>query len=444
VTVTADSRQYALIPDWLITMQPVGVVLTGHAVLVSGDVIADILPVAQLAQRHPQVQRVALPDQVLLPGLINMHTHSAMTLLRGLADDLPLMTWLHEHIWPAEQRWLGEEYVRDGVALACLEYLRGGITCYNDSYFFPDVAAEVTRAAGMRAVMGAPVINFPTPWAQDSDGYFARAMALQQSCRDDALIAMSFAPHAPYSVSDADFVRMRDLAAEHDLRIHLHLLETSGEIADSKAQFGLAPLPRLQQLGLLNERLIAVHMTAVADADMPLLAEAGVHVVHCPESNLKLASGFCPLWKLQQAGVNVSVGTDGAASNNDLDLLGELRTATLLAKGVSADPEAVPASQALAMITINAARALNLEQRIGSIEPGKQADFCSIDLSEPDTQPMHEIFSHLVYATSRQQVRHVWVAGRQLLRDREPLTLDIERISQSTKKWQQRIGTQQP
>jgi len=440
VTVNHGSSRYALQPQWLITMQPVGQVLSEYAVVVEGAVIADILPVDELAQRYPDMRCVNLPGQVLLPGLINMHTHSAMTLLRGLADDLPLMTWLHEHIWPAEQRWLGPEYVEDGVRLACLEYLRGGITCYNDSYFFPDVAAEVTRAAGMRAVMGAPVINFPTPWAADSDGYFDRALDLLQACRDDDLIGMSFAPHAPYSVTDADFERMRELSAEHDLSIHLHLLETAGEIADSETQHGIMPLQRLQQLGVLNERLIAVHMTAVADADMPLLAKSGVHVVHCPESNLKLASGFCPLWQLLQAGVNVCVGTDGAASNNDLDLLGELRTATLLAKGVSGDPQAVPAAQALAMITINAARALNLEQRIGSIESGKQADFCSIDLTDPDTQPMHDIFSHLVYATSRQQVRHVWVAGQQLLRDREPLRLDIEHIRHSTQKWQQRIG----
>lgn len=440
MTVNHGSSRYALQPQWLITMQPVGQVLSEYAVVVEGAVIADILPVDELAQRYPDMHCVKLPGQVLLPGLINMHTHSAMTLLRGLADDLPLMTWLHEHIWPAEQRWLGPEYVEDGVRLACLEYLRGGITCYNDSYFFPDVAVEVTRAAGMRAVMGAPVINFPTPWAADSDGYFDRALDLLQACRDDDLIGMSFAPHAPYSVTDADFERMRELSVEHDLSIHLHLLETAGEIADSETQHGIMPLQRLQQLGVLNERLIAVHMTAVADADMPLLAKSGVHVVHCPESNLKLASGFCPLWQLLQAGVNVCVGTDGAASNNDLDLLGELRTATLLAKGVSGDPQAVPAAQALAMITINAARALNLEQRIGSIESGKQADFCSIDLTDPDTQPMHDIFSHLVYATSRQQVRHVWVAGQQLLRDREPLRLDIEHIRHSTQKWQQRIG----
>jgi len=258
VSVAAGSSLYAIKPDWLITMQPVGAVLTGQVVVVRDEVIADILPADELEQRYPDVRAVDLPEQVLLPGLINMHTHSAMSLLRGLADDLPLMTWLHKHIWPAEQRWLGHEYVEDGVRLACLEYLRGGITCYNDSYFFPDVAAEVTRAAGMRAVMGAPVIDFPTAWAKDSNGYFERAMALLQSCRDEDLIEMSFAPHAPYSVTDADFERMRDLSAEHDLRIHLHLLETSGEIADSVEQFGVAPIQRLQQLGLLNERLIAV------------------------------------------------------------------------------------------------------------------------------------------------------------------------------------------
>ncbi len=432
--------RFALSASWVVPVEPEGVVLKDHSVVIEQDRIVEILPTTELDQRYPGIATESLDGHALLPGLINMHAHSAMTLMRGLADDLQLSVWLNDHIWPAEQRWMGPEYVHDGTQLAVLEYLRGGITLFNDNYFFPDVTAAVTSQSGMRACIGLPVINFPTVWAQNTDEYFARGLEVHQAFKGEQLISTAFAPHAPYSVDNDSFLRIRKLAEEMDVPIHLHLLETAGEIADSERDYGLKPLARMQQLNLLDTRLLAVHMTALNDADIETVARHGVNVVHCPESNLKLASGICPVAKLIAAGVNVSVGTDGAASNNDLDLLGEIRTAALLAKGFSGDPEAVPASAALAMITINAARALGMEAQLGSLLPGKQADICAIDLSAPETQPIHNVISHLVYATSRQQVQHVWVAGRRLLKNREPLTLDVDEIVSNARSWQKRVG----
>lgn len=437
--MAAASNTYALCASWVVPVEPEGVVLTDHAVVIENDRILDVLPIDALLDRFPGISQEMLPGHVLIPGLINMHAHSAMALMRGLADDLPLDVWLNDHIWPSEHRWMGAEYVHDGTQLAVLEYLRGGITLFNDSYFFPDVTAAVTSQAGMRACIGLPVISFPTAWAQTTDDYISRGLEVHQNYKGEQLISTAFAPHAPYTVDDDTFLRIRQLVEEMDVPIHLHLLETAQEITDSERDFGLTPLARMQKLNLLDPRLLAVHMTALSDADIETVAKHGVNVVHCPESNLKLASGICPVAKLLEAGVNVSVGTDGAASNNDLDLLGEARTAALLAKGFSGNPEAVPAATALSMITINGARALGKEEQLGSLLPGKQADICAIDLSAPETQPIHNVISHLIYATSRQQVRHVWVAGRQLLKDREPLTLNIDEIVAKARQWQSRV-----
>ncbi len=435
------AERFALSASWVIPVEPAAAVLKDHSIVVERDRILEVLPSTELKQRYPDIDHQDMPGHALLPGLINMHAHSAMALMRGLADDLQLSVWLNDHIWPAEQRWMGPEYVHDGTQLAILEYLRGGITLFNDSYFFPDVTAAVASQSGMRACIGLPLINFPTAWAQHTDEYIGRGLEVHQSFKGDQLISTAFAPHAPYTVDDDSFLRIRKLAEEMDVPIHLHLLETAGEVTDSEREHGLAPLARMQKLNLLDTRLLAVHMTALSDADIDTVARHGVNVVHCPESNLKLASGICPVAKLLAAGVNVSVGTDSAASNNDLDLLGEVRTAALLAKGFSGDPEAVPASTALAMITINAARALGREEQLGSLLPGKQADICAVDLSAPETQPIHNVISHLIYATSRQQVRHVWVAGKQLLKDREPLTLNVDQIVSNARRWQQRVGT---
>jgi len=435
-----ETRRMALLPRWLVTMAPEGVVLESHAVVTDGGTIIEVLAQEALADRYPDVERVELPERVLIPGLINMHTHSAMALLRGLADDLPLMRWLHENIWPAEKIIMGPDYVLAGTRLAMAEMLRSGTTCFNDNYFFPDVTAEAAIATGMRAVIGMPVIGFPTPWAETEDEYFRRGLNVHADFAGEPLIGVSFVPHAPYSVGDNAFRRIRTLAEELDINVHLHLLEARGEIEASREQHGLHPLDRLEKLGLLGPRLQAVHMTQLADSDPARLARAGVHVIHCPDSNMKLASGICPVAALDAAGVNVSIGTDGAASNNDLSLLAETRQTALLAKVSSGDPEAVPASRALAMATIHGARALGLEDRIGSIEPGKRADLAAIRLDRIETQPVYDVISQIVYAAQDSQVTDVWVDGRRLLQQRELTTLDEDEILDSCRTWRRRIA----
>jgi len=430
----------ALVPRWVVPVVPEGEVLEDHAVLVEGERIVDIVPSDELGQSHPRAERVELPERVLIPGLVNMHTHSAMSLLRGLADDLPLMRWLHENIWPAEKIIMGPDYVLAGTRLAMAEMLRSGTTCFNDNYFFPDVTAEAALTAGMRVVVGMPVIGFPTPWAETEDEYFRRGLEVHARFRGEDGVGISFVPHAPYSVGDEAFRRIRTLAEELDVNVHLHLLEARGEIESSRGEFGLDPLDRLDALGLLGPRLQAVHMTQLGSADPARLARAGVHVVHCPDSNMKLASGICPVAALDAAGVNVCIGTDGAASNNDLSLLAETRQTALLAKVSSGDPEAVPAARALSMATINGARALGLEQRIGSIEPDKQADLAAIRLDRIETQPVYDVISQIVYAAQDSQVTDVWVAGRRLLNQRELTTLDEAEVLESCRNWQQRIG----
>jgi len=428
-----------LLPRWLIPVQPEGAVLEDHAVVLDGGRIEAVLPADQL-QTTPDCEPVPLPDHALIPGLVNSHTHNAMTLMRGMADDLPLMRWLEDHIWPAEQRWVGPRFVRVGSELAMLEMLRGGTTCFNDNYFFPDVTAEAAERAGMRAVIGIPIISVPTAWASTEDEYFRRGLDVHQRLVESPLVSSAFAPHAPYTVSNEAFGRIRSLAEEMDIPVHLHLLETAGEIQASIDQYGLAPLDRLESLGLLNDRLLAVHMTQLDDHAIARLARAGVHVLHCPASNLKLASGICRVADLDRAGVNVAIGTDGAASNNTLDMFAEMRLAALLAKGASGDPEAVPAARALSMATLHGARALGLDARIGSIEPGKSADLAAVRLGEVETAPVHHVVSQLVYAASRRQVSDVWIEGRRVLENGETTTLDADRILQESEQWRRRLS----
>ena len=424
----------------VVPMDRPGAVLDAHAVAVRDGVIVAVLPTAEARARFAPKDTVSRPDAALIPGLVNAHTHNPMTLMRGVADDMPLMRWLQQHIWPIEGAIMGPEYVADGVTLAIAEMLRGGTTCCNENYFFPDVQAATYKRYGFRARVGLPVIDFPTTWAKSDDEYFDRACDVHDQWRHDALVSTTFAPHAPYTVSDASFERIRMLADQLDVPVHLHTHETAQEVVESQQKHGQRPLARLDRLGLVNDRLIAVHMTQLTDAEIALCAERGVSVAHCPESNLKLASGFCPVGKLLKAGVNVAIGTDGCASNNDLDMLGETRTAALLAKAVAEDAAALDAFSALRAATLGGAKAMGLDDRIGSIEPGKQADLALIDLSALETQPLHHILSQLVYATGRQQVTDVWIAGRAKLRDRILVDMDLDAILANAKQWRVRIG----
>jgi 5-methylthioadenosine/S-adenosylhomocysteine deaminase len=425
---------------WVIPVEPHGVVLEHHAVAVDGTRIVALGPIDDLRARYAASTTVSRPHGLLIPGLVNAHTHNPMSLMRGLADDLPLMTWLSEHIWPAEARAMGPEYIRDGIELAVAEMLRGGTTTCGENYFFPDVIAATYRRMGMRALVGLPYIDFASAWASSPDEYFDKALAVHDDFRGDPLVSTCFAPHAPYTVSDAAFTRIRMLADQLDVRVHLHLHETQHECDESRRLHGVRPIQRLAGLGIINERLIAVHMTALTDAEIEQCARAGVQVVHCPESNLKLASGFCPVAKLQAAGVGVGLGTDGCASNNDLDMIGEMRTAALLAKGVSGDPRALDAASALAMATVGSARALGLDDRIGSLVPGKEADLALIDFDDIESTPIHHVVSQLVYAGQRSQVRDVWVAGRRRLADRVLVDVDTAAIRARAERWRVFLG----
>ena len=425
---------------WVVPVEPHGVVLEGHAVAVDGATIVGVLPVAEARERFAPRETVSRPGSVLIPGLVNAHTHNPMTLMRGVADDLALHDWLQHHIWPVEAAVIGPEFVADGVSLAIAEMLRGGTTCCNENYFFPDVQAATYKRNGFRARVGLPVIDFPTAWAKTDDEYFDRAGEVHDQWRGDPLVSTAFAPHAPYTVSDASFARIRMLADQLDIPVHCHVHETAQEVADSQARHGQRPLARLDRLGLVNDRLIAVHMTALDEAEIALCAQRGVSVVHCPESNLKLASGFCPVAKLQAAGVEVAIGTDGAASNNDLDMFGELRTAALLAKAVAGDPTALDAAGALRAATLGGARAMGLDADIGSIEPGKQADLACVDLDAIETQPLYHVLSQLAYATGRHQVTDVWIAGKARMLGRVLVDIDMDALAANARQWRARIA----
>ncbi len=426
-------------PRWTIRVEPQPAVETGLAVAIDGGRILDVLPRHEALARFAPAAHHDRPSHVLLPGLVNAHTHAAMSLFRGLADDLPLERWLDERVWPAESRWVTPEFVADGTRLAIAEMLQGGVTCFSDMYYYPDVVGEVAAEAGMRAVLGMIVLEWPTSWARDADEYIQKGLAVHDRFRREPLLTTSFAPHAPYSVSDATLRRVRQLADELERPIHTHVHETAEEIERSVATTGLRPLARLETLGLLSPALIGVHATQLTTAEIAALAMAGASVVHCPRSNLKLASGACPVAALRAAGVNVALGTDGAASNNRLDLWAELETAALLAKHVAGDATALPAAAALEVATLGGARALGLEREIGSVAAGKSADVICVDLSALRLQPVLDPLSTLVYAASSRDVTDVWIAGEHLVADRELVRLDGLAIAAAADRWGDRL-----
>ncbi|MFZ0254933.1 MAG: TRZ/ATZ family hydrolase [Gammaproteobacteria bacterium] len=424
---------------YVIPVEPDNALLEDHAIAIHQGRILAILPQHEAIQIYCATIEHRLPKHALIPGLVNAHTHAAMNLFKGLADDLPLMDWLNDHIWPAETRFVSQRFVRDGTQLAVAEMLRSGTTCFSDMYFFPEETARAAHEAGIRATVGLIVVDFPTVWARDAEEYLAKGIAVHDSCRHLPLVQTAFAPHAPYTVSDEPLERIAVYAEELDVRIHMHVHESADEVMQGRARYGERPLQRLERLGLLSPRLLAVHMTQLESAEIEWFAGFGAHVVHCPESNLKLASGFCPVARLLESGVNVALGTDSAASNDDLDMLGEMRTAALLAKGVAGSARAVPAAQALRMATLNGAQALGLEDQIGSLVPGKSADMVAINLQTIETEPLYHPISQLVYAAGRRQVSDVWIAGRHVLKRGALVTLDEELMLRRASEWRERI-----
>ncbi len=419
-------------------------VLEHHSLAISNGEIIVILPTEKAQNKYSARETHDLDSHALMPGLINCHTHAAMSLFRGLADDLPLMKWLKEYIWPDEQKWVSSEFVNDGTRHAVAEMIRSGTTCFNDMYFFPDQAAKVAVETGIRAMIGLILIDFPTAWAKDADEYLVKGEQIHDKYNHNSHIHTAFAPHAPYTVSDEPLRRINTLAEELDIPIHMHIHETADEVKQSEEQHGQRSIQRLHKLGLLSPRLLAVHMTQLTKDEITLLSTQGVHIAHCPESNLKLASGFCPVSELLRQDINVALGTDGAASNNDLDMLGEMRTAALLAKGISANSSSLPAHQALEMATINGAKALGIAHITGSLAKGKAADVIAIDLDTIETRPLYDPVSQIVYASGRNQVTDVWVAGKQLMKNRTLTTINEDIVLRKTQDWQEKIQSRQP
>ncbi len=425
---------------WVVPVAIRGQVLENHAVVVCKGRISAVMPATEARILFPSALVVSLPNQALIPGLINLHTHAAMSLMRGLADDLPLMDWLNHHIWPAEGQCLSEQFVCDGTLVACAEMLRSGVTCFNDMYFFPTAGAEAVHRTGIRACIGLVILDFPSPYASDADDYLQKGLAARDALMGSERITTCLAPHAPYTISDKTFEKVLTFAEQLNLNIHIHLHETHNEIEQSLEEHGLRPVQRLTNLGLLGPNLMAAHCVHLMQSEIETLAAQGCHVLHCPTSNLKLASGIASLARMADAGINIGLGTDGAASNNRLDIFAEMRLAALLAKGGGGNASAVPAGQALEMATINGARALGLDQDIGTIEPGKYADLTAVDFSGVEMQPCYDVISHLAYVAGREQVSHVWVGGELLVEDGCLTRIADAELMEKTRLWQNRLN----
>ncbi|HEY3178889.1 MAG TPA: TRZ/ATZ family hydrolase [Casimicrobiaceae bacterium] len=423
---------------YIVPIEPPGM-LVDHALVVDDGRIVALAPSASIEQAYVPRKRVVLSTHVLIPGLVNAHTHAAMVLMRGIADDVPLKTWLEDHIWPREGRYVSPEFVADGTLHAAAEMLKGGITCANDMYFYPDAAAHAYESAGMRALIGMPVLDFPTPYASDADVYLAKGFAARDAFKHSPRLAFALAPHAPYTVADETWRKIVMYARQLDLPIHTHIAETQTEVETSRAASGESPVLRLDRLGATGPSFIGVHAVHLQAADIETLATQQCNVVHCPVSNMKLASGIAPVTALAGRGINVALGTDGAASNNRLDLFSEMRIASLLAKVATGDAGALPATTALHMATLGGAIALGLDREIGSLVPGKQADAVAIDLSDIDELPMYDPISHLVHVAGRHQVTDVWVGGDRVVDARCLTTIDEPTVVARARVWQQRL-----
>lgn len=424
---------------WVLPMTPERPVLPHHSLVVDDGRIIDCLPTSDALSRYAHARHESFDQHVLLPGLVNLHAHMAMTLLRGVADDLPLMTWLQQHIWPLEARWVREDFVYDGTLLAAAEMLRSGITCVNDMYFYPEEMARALLTAGLRGMVGASIIEFPTAYASTTDAYFSRGLQARDRFFGEELLGFNLAPHAPYTISDATFQRVLTLAEQLDMPIHTHIHETRHEVEESLQRYGVRPLARLEALGLLSPRLIGAHGVHLTEGEIERLAHYNCSIAHNPSSNLKLASGIAPVHALLQAGVNVGLGSDGAASNNRQDIFSEMRLAALLAKAASDNAEAVGAWQALEMATIHGARALGWDDRIGSLEAGKAADVIAVQLDDLWCAPVFDPVSHLVYVCGREHVTDVWVNGRRRVHQRQLQGLDEAQLLSRSTAWQQKL-----
>lgn len=430
-------------PEWVIPVHSKGKrnmkALTGLSIAVDNNKIIAIEPTPKLFQQFSTKNHIELPNQALIPGFINCHTHAAMSLFKGLSDDLPLMMWLENHIWPAERKWVDDAFCEDGVTLAIAEMLLSGTTCFNDMYFQPNMTAKVAQKLGMRAMVGMLVFDFPSVWGSGWEDYLKKGLSLRDDYKHSELLDFAFAPHAPYTVSDEPLSKIATLSNELSIPVHMHIHETAHEIKESLSQHGKRPLKRLQELELVNPNLIAVHMTQLQRNEIETVANHGVSVVHCPQSNMKLASGISPVQDLLTAEVNVALGTDGNASNNDLNIFSEMKTASLLSKVYTGSAQACSAADILYSATMGGAKALGMEELCGSIEVGKAADLAAIDLNTIQAQPLYDPVSQIVYTAGREQVSHVWVNGKLQVENGRLCQLDNSQLISMAKNWRDKI-----
>ena len=421
---------------WIIPIEPGARVLEEHAVAIDRGRIVAVLPARLAAARYAPLETLDRPSHVLLPGFVNAHTHAATALLRGAAESGSFEHWLNRQLRPLEQRWMDAEYVRDGSELAILDMLTSGTTCFADMDLFPEVVADAAAGLKMRASIGLPVLDAPTLWAGSASECLDKGLALHDEYRDDPLITTTLSPYAPWAVGDETLGRIQRAADELELPVTMHVNETRMQAHAA----GERTLGRLRRLGLLSPLLTAVHMVHLDAVEMEHYAQGGGSIAHCPQSNLKLGNGVCPVPLLLAQGINVALGTDGAASNNDLSMLDEVRSAALLARGLFPEARPITAHEWLRIATLNGAQALGLGETIGSLAPGKWADLCCIDLDRPHTQPVYDVAAQLVYAASREQVTDVWVAGRALLRERQLTQVDPADVLSRAERWRERIG----
>ena len=413
--------------------------LENHTCVVHDGMIIDVLP-THISRKQYQAQfEYSLGEHLLMPGLFNGHAHAAMSLLRGFADDHPLMTWLEQHIWPAEAAHVSTAFVKTGTELALCEMLASGVTCFNDMYFFPETVCELLDTTGLRGCVSGPILEFPTSWGKNANDYIDKNTDIIQQYKNHPLIAAGYGPHAPYTVSNTTFEKIIQQATSEQTWIHTHLHETAFEIHQSMTDFGMRPTERLNKLGFFDIQSQAVHMTQITDIDIEILAGKPCHVVHCPESNLKLASGFTPIGKMLDANINISFGTDGAASNNDLDMVSELRTGAILAKAVSENAQTMPAYAAAYAATRGGALAFS-QQHLGCVAQGFAADIIAIDLSDLNTQPVYDPIAQFVYASNSRQISHVWVNGKLVCHHGEVKVIDTQKLKAEVKTWRATIA----
>ena len=426
---------------WVMPMNPKGVVLPQHSVLINEGKIVSVVPSAETEGIEAD-EVIRLPDHIVLPGFVNAHTHAPMHLLRGMGADLPLMDWLQTKIWPAEGKLMSPAFCYEGSLIAGAEMLESGITCASDHYFFSEDVARGLTEAGLKCSVSGIVIGFPSAMAKTTDEYIACAEKLFERFKNDPKVRVTFGPHAPYPVDDVALIKVRELAQKHNAYIHMHVDETQSEIEGSLKQYGIRPIERLHQLGLLSEKFISVHTVKADDKELELLAKTGASVVHCPCSNLKLASGFSPIAKMMRMGINVAMGTDGVASNDKVDILGETRLAAMLGKAVCEDTTQMKVGDMLHAATLAGAKALGWDDRIGSIEKGKDADLIAVDLGNIDALPVFDPASQLLYSAGREDITHVWVDGTIVVKKQQSdglRPIKREKAQKITKTWQNKI-----